>query len=109
MHPVDMGHRSLGKSGKMGVVCCLGAGSEAHGRYVGARLAGMQLATGTERETVRHLCRESRRTTVSEARTVGMAYTYIPRTWPTRGSSVECEGICGVNLKFLECSKCREE
>lgn len=58
MHPVDMGHRSLGKSGTMDVVCCLGAGSEAHDRYVGARLAGMQPATGTERETARHLCRE---------------------------------------------------
>lgn len=67
MHPVDMGHRSLGKSGKMGVVCCLGAGLEAHDRYVGARLAGRQLATGTAQETVRHLCRESRRTTVSKA------------------------------------------
>jgi hypothetical protein len=74
MHPVDKGHRFLRRSATTGVVCCLGAGLEAHDRFFEARRGEMRLATVTERGNVRHLWGERRITPVRDAsrHTVGM-------------------------------------
>lgn len=80
----------------MGVVCCLGAGLEEHDLFFEARPGEMRLATVTEQGSVKHLCRESRNTTVSETRRrwVWPIHTFREHG-PLSGVQLDMKGFMG--------------